>query len=230
MPSDKGTIMTTSRKDEIMQLAEEAVVIAFRCGANSVGYREARNALRSAVQAMEDELAAAKQGEASEHEFRSRLTEFGLAMRWGQSEKAKVLADVLASMVTHSEDWKLVPVKMTKQMFDAFQCAASTHRVSDDKGTWHEYAWSAALAAAPTTHPAPVQEGWKPIESAPKDGSWILLGYFLEGGGGGSPEVAHWHGQRLMWCSSSRLLNSAGYYSPTHWMPLPAAPSTGEPQ
>lgn len=73
------------------------------------------------------------------------------------------------------------------------------------------------------------QEGWKPIESAPKDGSWILLGYFLEGGGGGSPEVAHWHDQRLMWCSSSKLLNSAGYYSPTHWMPLPAAP-TGEPK
>lgn len=105
--------MTTSRTDEVMRLTD----IIVKADSRWSGLQETRNALRSAVQAMEDELAAAKQGETSTHEFRSRLTEFGLAMRWGQSEKAKVLADVLASMVTHpapvQEGWLMVPVEPT---------------------------------------------------------------------------------------------------------------------
>ena len=69
---------------------------------------------------------------------------------------------------------------------------------------------------------------WQPIETAPRDGTYILLGWFLEGGGGGHPEVAFWHSTKQLWCSS-RLLNAEGYYSPTHWMPLPDPPKEIKP-
>lgn len=64
---------------------------------------------------------------------------------------------------------------------------------------------------------------WQPIETVPKDGTHVLLGYFLEGGGGGSPEVAFWNNRYKAWCGRV-LLNSDGYFSPTHWMPLPDPP------
>ena len=69
---------------------------------------------------------------------------------------------------------------------------------------------------------------WQPIETAPRDGTYILLGWFLEGGGGGHPEVAFWHSTKQLWCSS-RLLNAEGYYSPTHWQPLPEPPKEIKP-
>lgn len=69
---------------------------------------------------------------------------------------------------------------------------------------------------------------WQPIETAPKGGTeWILLGYFLEAGGGGPPVVAWWNGK--LWQSGQSELNAEGYYSPTHWMPLPAPPDGWNP-
>ena len=62
------------------------------------------------------------------------------------------------------------------------------------------------------------------MENAPKNGQSILLGYFLEGGGGGDPVVAWWHSSRRLWCDSHRHYRTDGYFSPTHWMPLPKAP------
>lgn len=69
---------------------------------------------------------------------------------------------------------------------------------------------------------------WQPIETAPKDGEKILLGYFPEPAYDGaivgeSCEVAFWHGTHKKWCSRT-LLNAEGYFSPTHWMPLPRPP------
>lgn len=71
---------------------------------------------------------------------------------------------------------------------------------------------------------------WQPIETAPKDGTRILLGYFPEPAYEGalvgkSQEVAFWHGTKRMWCGRT-LLNAEGYFSPTHWMPLPMPPSS----
>lgn len=60
-------------------------------------------------------------------------------------------------------------------------------------------------------------EGWQPIETAPKDGTWII---------GATP-----HGVTpLRWGVSwddQHWANGCVVYQPTHWMPLPAAP-TGE--
>lgn len=74
---------------------------------------------------------------------------------------------------------------------------------------------------------------WQPIETAPKDGTWILV-Y----GKGTEDEdeprqiavaqytnylnssITAWHWQ-FAWCDGGHL----GYFSePTHWMPLPSKP------
>ena len=64
----------------------------------------------------------------------------------------------------------------------------------------------AALAAAEN-------DGWQPIETAPKDGSSIMLfPHFI---------VTHWDGEEEMnWAGSRRVAF-------THWRPLPAPPSEG---
>ncbi|UOF77855.1 hypothetical protein [Bacteriophage sp.] len=82
-----------------------------------------------------------------------------------------------------------------------------------------------SLRAALFTHPAPVAaapEGWQPIETAPKDGTWVLCFRYLDD----KPDVASafWKPDRgafggAFWTYAA--LDNA----PTHWMPLPAAPS-----
>lgn len=94
-----------------------------------------------------------------------------------------------------------------------------------------------------TRHPAPaVPQGWQPIETAPKTGRTILLGYVNSHG--------NWRTLRGQWFSEEAILDweepddfEAGWYEtsveaddppncwltePTHWMPLPAAPKFGE--
>jgi hypothetical protein len=67
--------------------------------------------------------------------------------------------------------------------------------------------------------------GWLPIETAPKDGNHILIGYF-----GGGP----YHGRvRVDWYRTPE--QKAGFigwgqfnpafYPATHWMPLPEPPT-----
>lgn len=60
------------------------------------------------------------------------------------------------------------------------------------------------------------RQGWQPIETAPKDGTEILL--FSNGDVG----VCYWRNDKVMtgwtWGLGKR------FRVPTHWMPLPAAP------
>ena len=75
------------------------------------------------------------------------------------------------------------------------------------------------------------QTPWRDIESAPKDGTKIVVGIYFDGGK--YPEEARWD----FWVDSWRKYAS-GYgegfgepYRPTHWMPLPEPPAdtqTGE--
>ncbi len=97
-------------------------------------------------------------------------------------------------------------------------------------------AWKAALAFAP---PAQAVDLWQPIETAPKNGSSMLLGYVNSAG--------NWRTVRGRWFSAERIEMEwenaddfeAGWYeesaeaddipnvwptTPTHWQPLPAAP------
>ena len=75
-----------------------------------------------------------------------------------------------------------------------------------------------------------MSEEWQSIETAPKDGTSILLGYFPDpcypgASVGCSMEVAFWHSSKRLWCARV-LLNTEGYFSPTHWRSLPAPPNS----
>ena len=65
---------------------------------------------------------------------------------------------------------------------------------------------------------------WQPIETAPKDGTWILAGEFGNPDFVGDYYAASWSGDEDgCWCAN------CGQYvtqepEPTHWMPLPAPP------
>jgi hypothetical protein len=69
--------------------------------------------------------------------------------------------------------------------------------------------------------------GWQPIETAPKDGTFILI-YESDG----RVQVAAWvlDGPDMRWCVQLTQLLSPDTYPTsdvTHWMPLPSPP-TGE--
>ena len=91
----------------------------------------------------------------------------------------------------------------------------------------------------------PASPGWRPIESAPKDGTRIMLW-----NGDDEPVFAHWD-TSLEWGKGSKPINDwvsdwltvSGYdagaervYNPTHWQPLPQPPqpkdceAEGQPQ
>lgn len=59
---------------------------------------------------------------------------------------------------------------------------------------------------------------WQPIETAPKDGTWILIWLDWIGHPMSSAfDNGSW--QNLPWVANSKL------YNPTHWMPLPKPPT-----
>lgn len=68
---------------------------------------------------------------------------------------------------------------------------------------------------------------WQPIETAPKDGTPILL--YWPGHRGHIATncfVARWNVLAEDWLSSGQpVWRGAGIYEPTHWMPLPEPPS-----
>lgn len=68
--------------------------------------------------------------------------------------------------------------------------------------------------------------GWKPIESAPKDGTWIITA----GGGADFGMPMKWCERVGAWECDALMLEdwdnqAEGYSRPTHWMPLPATPT-----
>lgn len=76
---------------------------------------------------------------------------------------------------------------------------------------------------------------WQPIETAPKDGTHVLVGTFPEAPGIVSRTVAHWFDSRSFGAKSGEAgwalsVNYDGEHSghgvaaPTHWMPLPEGP------
>jgi len=69
---------------------------------------------------------------------------------------------------------------------------------------------------------------WQPIETAPQDGSWVLLcgGRWACDNDWLPPvAVAQWEGQGFCaYWSAAVPDQDAAYDSPTHWMPLPPPP------
>jgi len=66
--------------------------------------------------------------------------------------------------------------------------------------------------------PSVLPEGWRPIESAPKDGTRVIAVQ-----DGLEPEIQYWH-VRVGW------VNDGDHYrDPTHWKPLPPPPVSAAP-
>ncbi|MGI9292383.1 MAG: DUF551 domain-containing protein [Pseudomonadales bacterium] len=66
---------------------------------------------------------------------------------------------------------------------------------------------------------------WQPIETAPKDGTWVLLGgcefgYIIQ--------TARWYDWGVQGWEWGDYSNRG--FKPTHWMPLPEPPKTDEDQ
>ena len=85
--------------------------------------------------------------------------------------------------------------------------------------TWHH---DADVLTALRELRAYRKEGWRPIETAPKDGSRVICC---------GPQLAvaecewcYWHGAKAGWYRS----NQPPEVHPTYWMPLPAAPEPPE--
>jgi len=69
----------------------------------------------------------------------------------------------------------------------------------------------------------PQGDGWRAIESAPKDGSAILV--FIEKNGQSWHDVAHYNDFEGKFMSGSTFI---GHDFITHWQPLPSAPQKGD--
>ena len=85
-------------------------------------------------------------------------------------------------------------------------------KLSQDRGTQ-------ALIAAPPTAQA---EGWRPIETAPKEG--VFLVYMPDGAAKQRIQVASWH-------PNVRVVGGRFDFDckpVTHWMPLPPPPTSAE--
>lgn len=82
--------------------------------------------------------------------------------------------------------------------------------------------------------------GWRPIESAPKDGSKILLAKIIPASE--DRDAAIWWAVMGFWFHERRVARSLGQLTirdhwtdgsewlgePTHWMPIPAPPNSKE--
>lgn len=61
---------------------------------------------------------------------------------------------------------------------------------------------------------------WHSIETAPKDGTFVLI--FIAGGEAWCPIIARWNGDG--WGDEESTFTVPGLNDPTHWMPLPQPP------
>jgi hypothetical protein len=95
-------------------------------------------------------------------------------------------------------------------------------------------AWNTRLTTAPQGIPANTSaasargeaDGWRSIETAPKDGASILAvvsGTHVATGLPFTPEVVWWESGG--WWGAMWHDDLPGGWEPTHWMPLPAAPT-----
>ena len=67
---------------------------------------------------------------------------------------------------------------------------------------------------------------WQPIETAPKDGTKILVGRFVRNGQyNGRIKVDYWHEPKRDKCTFTGFGRfNPTFWPATHWMPLPPSP------
>jgi hypothetical protein len=123
---------------------------------------------------------------------------------------------------------------MTDAEIDRIADAVDIDPLGGGITTWHRRFARAVLAAQPA--PVPVPPGWMPIETAPKDGTEILLS------NGQTVAEGHWLHQEAYirehrdldgryigqdesdGCDEWMDWSGGMLPEPTHWMPLPPPP------
>lgn len=126
-------------------------------------------------------------------------------------------------------DWVMVPREPTRAMASGGrQAYENTSLEGYGRDEAIRDAWAAMIAAAP-----PQTEVWRPIETAPRDGTEFIA-YRPDAGA----FAATWHhpahedggwdveAEPVLFSASGEDLTDI---TPTHWLPLPAPPPTSEP-
>lgn len=170
----------------------------------------------SAIEALESAIASHEKGELGGWEL--------------QLIKSRLYAQGRTQAVP--DGWKMVPIEPTDDMIWAGHSALSDGSLGQAEIDDGKIAYKAMLSAAPFP---PVTGGaWQPIDSAPKDGTRVLL--HMTGGkqcvartehhpfGGPMWVVYGEMGKPDCWC----LATEDEETTPTYWQPLPAPPSSAE--
>ncbi|WP_410316979.1 DUF551 domain-containing protein [Klebsiella pneumoniae] len=119
------------------------------------------------------------------------------------------------------DGYVMVPVEPTKEILDEFDSIID-YGAEDSVDAWHRLL--AAAPQSPGSEPATVPGEWIPVsEQMPPSRHEVLVG--------------RWWGEKPRWCckwatyipghpdaQSSGWLIPGASWTPTHWMPLPAAP------
>jgi hypothetical protein len=111
-------------------------------------------------------------------------------------------------------EWVMVPREPTEAMIEAY--CTKLHELGFTSWVNFSTLWPIMIAASPS----PVSGGgWRTMESAPRDGTVVLLW------------AAHWRSPETGWTFGDDSWQDCPKDSyvrpPTHWMPLPALPLSG---
>ena len=128
------------------------------------------------------------------------------------------LALLKASPASAPEGWKLVPVVPTHAILDVMFDAGIDRHDGD-----LTILYRAILAAAPT--PPSTEDRWLPIETAPKETTQMFVVVAFGAKVGATPYNSDpW----CVWHQRGEFVRWPHKFSPTHWMPLPDAPTMQE--
>lgn len=112
------------------------------------------------------------------------------------------------AMMIHQRSERIAKPQPTEDISDGNNVSAYIVQASLDK----------ARQVLEATEGAAHEKGWRPIETAPKDGYHVLLYCDYYGVG-----RCAWESWRGVWRSDDPN-HGIGFPQPTHWMPLPDAP------
>jgi hypothetical protein len=117
-------------------------------------------------------------------------------------------------------------VKLSVQQIENWRKVCLSHWVSElDHDESKRQANALCDMAIAVLTAQPVKDAWLPIESAPRDGTWVLA--INAATNRGRQHVVHYserHGKAFPWVTSGAPMDFVAGI--THWQPLPAAPMT----